>query len=103
MARKFKELRKRMPAASRRRSEERASALLVAMTLSELREACAVTQEQMAELLDVAQSNVSRVENRADMRVSTLRQVVQALGGELEIIARFSQGAVRIRQFDDAA
>lgn len=73
------------------------------MDLAELRQTRGVTQEEVARLLDVAHSNVSRLENRGDMLVSTLMQVVEALGGELELIAKFPDGAIRIRQFGDAA
>jgi transcriptional regulator with XRE-family HTH domain len=79
------------------RNEARALALLVAMDLNELRKTREVTQEELADRLDVAQSNVSRLERRQDMLVSTLREVVEALGGELHLVAVFpGEGAVRI-------
>jgi transcriptional regulator with XRE-family HTH domain len=100
MARKFSELRERMSPERRARNEAKALALLAAMDLSELRNACRVTQEDLAERLDVAQSNVSRLERRRDMLVSTLQEVVEALGGELHLVALFPDGAVRIRYFE---
>ena len=48
-----------------------------------------------------AGTEVSKIEARADMYVSTLRSYIQAMGGELEIIARFPDGDVRINQFQD--
>lgn len=57
----------------------------------------------MAELLETSQGEVSKIEHRADMYVSTLRCYVEAMGGELEIIARFPDGAVRISQFSELA
>lgn len=65
--------------------------------LSALRALRGLTQEELAARLGVAQSNVSRLERRADMRVSTLRDVVEKLGGELQLVAAFPEGAVRIR------
>lgn len=101
MAHKFSELRERMSPDRRSRNEAKALALLAAMDLSELRNARRVTQEELAARLEVAQSNVSRLERRCDMLVSTLREVVEALGGELHLVAFFPEdGAVRIRQLE---
>jgi len=47
------------------------------------------------------QALVSKLERRADMYVSSLRTYVEALGGELEIVARFPDAAVRITQFEE--
>ena len=73
------------------------------MTLPELRRARDRSQQSTAEALGLKQAAVSRLENRDDMRISTLREYVHALGGELEFYARFQEhGAkarlVRIRQ-----
>jgi transcriptional regulator with XRE-family HTH domain len=59
------------------------------MSLNELRAARKMTQEKLAENLHVKQSVVSELERRADMYVSTLREFIAAMGGELEITARF--------------
>ena len=66
-----------------------AEQMVTALRLGELRRARHMTQEEMAERLDIRQVSVSRLESRADVRVSTLRSVVRAMGGELEIVARF--------------
>lgn len=99
MARKFSTLREAMGTERRRDNAERAVALLAAMDLAELRSTLAVTQEELADRLSIAQSNVSRLERRDDMLISTLRQVVQALGGELKVTAVFPEGSVEITQF----
>jgi transcriptional regulator with XRE-family HTH domain len=79
------------------RAERQAAAILASMELDELRKARRVTQAELASRLNIQQGNVSRLERRDDMHVSTLREVVEALGGELEITARFPDGqAVRI-------
>lgn len=72
------------------------------MPLAELREARRLTQEELAGLLGNRQAAVSKVERRADMYVSTLRRYIEALGGELEIVARFPEGEVRITQFEES-
>lgn len=61
-------------------------------TLTQLRRARQLTQTQLATALGVSQAQVSRVENQADLYLSTLRSYVQAMGGELELRAVFSDG-----------
>ena len=71
------------------------------LPLHELRAARRLSQEALAAMLQTGQSSVSRLESRTDMYVSTLRGYIEALGGELEITARFPDGAVRITQFGE--
>jgi len=100
MAKSFKTLEQRMPAGARARSEDKARKLISEMPLNEMRAARELTQEHLAKLLRVRQASVSKLERRADMYVSTLRDFVRAMGGDLEITARFPEGEVRISQFD---
>jgi transcriptional regulator with XRE-family HTH domain len=60
-----------------------------------------ITQEELAQRLSIAQSNVSRLERRRDMLISTLREVVSAMGGELHVSAVFADGAVELVQFQE--
>ena len=69
-------------------------------TLRQLREARERSQVEMAEKLHINQAAVSKLERRTDMYLSTLRSYIEAMGGKLEIIARFPQQAVRINQFE---
>jgi transcriptional regulator with XRE-family HTH domain len=71
----------------------------IAMPLDALRDARQLTQVQMAQLLQISQGAVSKVERRTDMFVSTLRNYVRAIGGDLEIRAVFPDGDVLIDQF----
>ena len=103
MARKYSELRARMPRRSRERAAKRTQGMLREMPLNELRRAREMTQESLAETLGGKQSGVSKLERRTDMYVSTLRRYVEAMGGELEIVARFPEGDVRISQFEGLA
>ena len=66
-------------------------------SLSELRAICGKTQEQVAKAMRGTQATVSQIEGRSDMRLSTLRSYVRALGGELEIFARFGYVEYRLR------
>jgi hypothetical protein len=59
------------------------------MTLQDLRKARALTQVRMAELLNMRQENVSRLERRADLLLSTLQSYVAAMGGELSLVVEF--------------
>jgi DNA-binding XRE family transcriptional regulator len=59
------------------------------LTLQDLRQAQHLTQERMAELLGVEQENVSRLERRADLLLSTLMSYVAAMGGKLRLVAEF--------------
>ena len=103
MARNFKELRAKMDPERRARVEQRVEQALKAMPLDDLREARALTQTQLAEVLHVSQGAVSKVERRADMYISTLRSYVRAIGGDLQIRAVFPEGEIVINQFEDLA
>lgn len=101
MAKKFSELRRKMPPAARAKAAERARALLEHLPLYELRQARQLSQEQLANALHVKQASISKLERRADMYISTLRSYIEAMGGELEITAKFPDGAVHIKQFEE--
>ncbi|MBQ9578915.1 MAG: helix-turn-helix transcriptional regulator, partial [Ottowia sp.] len=72
-----------LPEERRKRIEERAAEL---RTLRELRSAVQRTQTQVADALGVGQDSVSRMENRSDMLLSTLRRYVEAMGGTLALV-----------------
>jgi predicted transcriptional regulator len=99
MAKKFNDLRKKMSAESQERAKTKTSVMLSEMALDELREARRLTQEQLAERLNVKQPAIAKIERRADMYMSTLRGVIRAMGGEMEICAVFPEGRVTIKQF----
>ena len=102
MARNFRELQEKMDPASRARVQQRVREELRRMALDELRCAKQLTQADMAEILDVPQSSISRIERRADMYLSTLRNYIQAVGGFLQIRAIFPDGgAVVIDHFGE--
>ena len=102
MARNYKELQAKMDPASRADNARRVRDELRRMALDELRRAKQLTQADMAEMLDVPQSSISRIEQRADMYLSTLRNYVHAMGGVLQIQAVFPDGgAVAISRFGE--
>lgn len=76
--------------ARRRKVETRASELAAEeMTLRELRTARKLTQVRLARTLGITQDSVSRLEKRSDVLLSTLRKTVEAMGGNLSLVAEF--------------
>ena len=72
------------------------------LTLRALRQAHDLTQERMAELLGVKQENISRMERRADLLLSTMASYVEAMGGKLKLIAEFpGQSPVVIKTLEE--
>jgi DNA-binding XRE family transcriptional regulator len=100
IARKFNELEAGMPAEAITASDAIYTRLKESVALEELRDALRMTQQELAQTLQVDQSAVSKLEHRTDMYVSTLRRCIAAMGGQLEIRAVFPQGSVRINQFE---
>lgn len=79
-----------LPSNRRHAILDRADELLAEeLTLQQMRQALNLTQEELADRLEIGQESVSRLERRADARISTLRSYVQALGGELTLTVRF--------------
>ncbi|MEX2163183.1 MAG: XRE family transcriptional regulator [Sulfuricaulis sp.] len=99
MAKKFSELRARLSPKARTKSEAMTARLLEEMPLQELRQALDLTQRQVAKTLKIEQAAVSKMEKQTDMYLSTLRRFVAAMGGKLDIVARFPEGEVHITQF----
>jgi ribosome-binding protein aMBF1 (putative translation factor) len=96
MAKKFSELVAKMSPEARARSEQQAKEILAQMALAEMRRARGLSQEELASLLNVKQPSIAKFEQRTDMYISTLRDHIHALGGELVMVARFPEGDVRI-------
>lgn len=88
-----------MKPAARKKAAEKTKAMREAMPLQELRQARNLSQEQLAQTLSIKQVAVSKIEHRTDMYISTLRNFIKAMGGDLEIIAKFPDGLVPINQF----
>jgi DNA-binding XRE family transcriptional regulator len=102
MAHKFGKLFRKMSPEAQKRVEQRANEEYQALALAELREAKDLTQVQLAEKLGIDQGAVSKIERRTDMYLSTLRNIIQAMGGQLELTACFPTGRVQVLTFRDA-
>ncbi len=99
--RKFRELMQTMPPERQRRIANRVRQSLAAMPLDEIRKARQMTQAKLAETLGVNQGEISKIEHRTDIYLSTLAGYVEALGGKLEIRAVFPDAEIRITQFEE--
>ena len=90
----LKDKMKKLSPGQRARVEARAAELIAEeMTLRELRHARKLTQVKMAKTLGVTQDSVSRLEKRSDLLLSTLRKTVEAMGGNLSLVAEFPDRA----------
>jgi len=104
MAKSFDALVKRTTTKrTRERAACRTEELLGELLVGELRKIAGKSQRELAKTLGIKQPSLSKLENQSDMQISTLRRIVQALGGELEVVARFPKGVVKIRQFSQSA
>ncbi|MDP9172695.1 MAG: helix-turn-helix transcriptional regulator [Planctomycetota bacterium] len=102
MAKSFNELVQRTTSKrTRERARRRTRELLGELLLSEMRKLAGKSQSEVARTLGIKQPSLSKLERQSDMQISTLRRIVTALGGELDVIARFPKGALKINQFDE--
>jgi transcriptional regulator with XRE-family HTH domain len=99
MNKNFKQLEAAMDPEHLARAKARAQGEMAEMLLSEIRRQAGLTQEELAAALGIKQPSLSKLESQSDMHLSTLRALIEALGGSLEIIAHLPGGDVRITQF----
>ena len=102
MAKSFDELVQRATTKkTRAHAARRTRELFGELLLSEVRQLTGKSQRQLAEVLGIKQPSLSKLEKQSDMQISTLRKIVNALGGKLEVIAKFPKGTVKIDQFEE--
>jgi predicted XRE-type DNA-binding protein len=99
MSKKFSTLREKMSPSARAKGKLKTKEMMAEMLLSEIRQEAGLTQKELAESLGIKQPSLSKLESQDDMQVSTLKKLVEALGGKLEIIAHLPKGDLRIGQF----
>jgi transcriptional regulator with XRE-family HTH domain len=101
MAKTFDELVKRTTTKrTRELAAKRTRHLLGELLISEIRNLAGKSQREVARELGIKQPSLSKLEKQSDMQISTLRRIVAALGGELEVVAKFPKGSVKIDQFE---
>lgn len=102
MAKSISELTRKLPKRVNAAANAKAAEMLTEMSLSELRKRLNITQSDVADSLTMKQPSVAQLEKREDAYISTLRNYLHALGGELEIKACFPDGTkVSINQFTE--
>jgi DNA-binding XRE family transcriptional regulator len=99
--RKFREVITTMPTERQQKIANRVRQSLASMPLDEIRKARQMTQAKLADVLGVNQGEVSKIEHRTDIYISTLAGYIEALGGRLEIRAVFPDREMRIDQFEE--
>src|SRR2546425_12841484 len=94
---KWKDIKnKRLTAEQIEKSDRQIDRELIEIELRDLRQLLGLTQEQAAKLAEMTQSELSKAERRTDRRISTLRRIIEALGGELEVHAVFKDKDVKL-------
>jgi transcriptional regulator with XRE-family HTH domain len=101
MSKPFSMLLEKMPEMRRKKIASQTLYLKKEMALRELRQALDLTQAQLAEAMNMKQAAVSKFERQSDLYLSTLRNILSAMGADLKIIASFPEGDVQINQFDE--
>ena len=101
MAHKWKDIRRTFSDEDETRTKSWVAAELARLPLAEMRKARLLTQNHLAELLQVNQGAISKLEKRSDMYLSTLRSYVEAMGGHLEIRAVFPNGEVLLEHLNE--
>lgn len=103
MAKSLNELRKKMKPEVQIAARAKAVGIVAEMSLAETRKSRGLNQATVAQRLNIAQPNISQIESRPDALLSTLGQYIEALGGKLELHAKFPDGQdVEIVQFRKA-
>ena len=93
---RWKDLKHKASAEERENVRQRARSELLELDLRGIRELVGVTQQELAARVEQTQGHVSETERRSDHRLSTLRKYVEALGGELEVVAHFGDKRIRL-------
>ena len=99
MPRNFKELEAQMAPERLARAEIKAKEIMADMLLTEIRKQMGLTQRELAAALKIKQPSLSKIESQDDMKIGTLIRIIEALGGELELIAHLPGGDIRLSQF----
>lgn len=99
----FKEFYKEIPEERQIKIEKRVEKELRSIRLSEVRNLVKMTQKDLAEKIDVSQAAISKMEHQKDLNISTLRKLIEAVGGKLDVTVRLpDKPAVRLETFSSA-
>jgi DNA-binding XRE family transcriptional regulator len=99
MAHKFETLTKKMDPDRVKMAQTRAKEVMAEMLLTEIRKEAGFTQDDLAKKMGMKQPSLSKLESQDDMQISTLKRLIKALGGQLELIVHMPSGDIRVGQF----
>ncbi len=99
MVKRFEKLIGKMNPERVKRAKAKAKDIMAEMLLAEIRKGAGLTQEDLAKTIGIRQASLSKLESQDDMQISTLQRLINALGGQLELIAHMPAGDIRISQF----
>ena len=100
---KWGELRKKMSPEQRKSSDAKLATMKTEMLLAELRKHTGMTQKQLAVRLGITQPGLSKIESQDDMHIATLRNLIRAIGGTLELVVHMPDGEdISLKQFAEA-
>ena len=99
MAHKFEILTKKMDPERVKRAKTKAKEAMAEMLLTEIRKEAGFTQQDLAHKLGMKQPSLSKLESHDDMQISTLKRLIKALGGQLELIVHMPSGDIKVGQF----
>jgi transcriptional regulator with XRE-family HTH domain len=99
MAHKFDKLENTLDPKRVKAAKAKAKEIMADMLLAEIRKEAGFTQNTLADSLGIKQPTLSKLESQEDMQISTLQRLIQALGGQLELIAHMPTGDIKISQF----
>lgn len=102
MVKPFNDLRAKMSPERREANRQQSQELIVALELADLRKRMGLSQKELAERLNVQQPAVAKVESRPDLHVSTLREHIEAMGGRLELVAKFPDESIMLKTLSSA-
>lgn len=100
MAHNFDKLKKQMKPKNLKQAKAKAKNMMAEMLLNEIRKEAGLTQKDIAAALGIRQPTLSKLESQNDMQISTLKRLVAALGGKLELIAHLPKGDIKVSQFN---
>lgn len=103
MPKPFRSLWEKMSPEAQAAAEQKMQAMLAAMPLQELQQARHRAHEHLTTIGQGTPASLAKLERRTDLYISTLRSFIEAMGGALEITAKFPEGVVRITRFHDLA
>ncbi len=92
MTKPLSEMRKKISPKVSQAARAKAVKIVAEMSLAELRKSRGINQSLVADVMNVAQPNISKIESRPDALLSTLANYIEALGGTLELHAKFPDG-----------